>query len=148
MFSKTEKDRYQIIATTPNHHNSYSLHDFDFTKKSAFVFGAEKEGVSDSVMEYADGFLKIPMVGFTESLNISVAAAIILESVTTRLRNSKLDWKLSDEEMMSLYQEWIEKSIKNVDNIKEYYWKEKIREVNRSSLKYPRGVYFLISGLF
>ena len=80
----------------------FLLHDFDFTKKSAFVFGAEKEGVSDSVMEYADGFLKIPMVGFTESLNISVAAAIILESVTTRLRNSKLDWKLSDEEMMSL----------------------------------------------
>ncbi|NQY00355.1 MAG: RNA methyltransferase [Flavobacteriaceae bacterium] len=124
-FQRLRKDRYQIIATTPNHHNSCSLHDFDFTKKSAFVFGAEKKGVSDSVMEYADGFLKIPMVGFTESLNISVAAAIILESVTTRLRNSKLDWKLSDEEMMSLYQEWIEKSIKNVDNIKEYYWKRK-----------------------
>ena len=124
-FQRLRKDRYQIIATTPNHHNSCSLHDFDFTKKSAFVFGAEKKGVSDSVMEYAYGFLKIPMVGFTESLNISVAAAIILESVTTRLRNSKLDWKLSDEEMMSLYQEWIEKSIKNVDNIKEYYWKRK-----------------------
>ena len=76
-------------------------------------------------MEHAGEFLKIPMVGFTESLNISVAAAIILESVTTRLRNSKLDQKLLDEEMMSLYQEWIEKSIKNVDNIKEYYWKGK-----------------------
>ena len=63
--------------------------------------------------------------GFTESLNISVAAAIILESMTTRLRNSKLDWKLSDEEMKSLYQEWIEKSIKNIDNIKGYYWKRK-----------------------
>ena len=124
-FQRLRKDRYQIIAATPNHHNSCSLHNFDFTKKSAFVFGTEKEGVSDSVMEYADGFLKIPMVGFTESLNISVAAAIILESVTIRLRNSKLDWKLSDEEMMSLYQEWIEKSIKNVDNIKEYYWKGK-----------------------
>ena len=53
--------------------------------KKAFVFGAEKEGVSDSVMEHAGEFLKIPMVGFTESLNISVAAAIILESVKTRL---------------------------------------------------------------
>ena len=57
------------------------------------------------------------MVGFTESLNISVAAAIILENLTTRLRNSRVDWKLSEEEMLMLYHEWIQKSIKNVDKI-------------------------------
>jgi len=60
---------YQIIATTP-HNDSCLLQDFDVTKKSAFVFGVEAEGVSDYVKEQADGFLKIPMVGFTESLNI------------------------------------------------------------------------------
>lgn len=119
-FQQLKQDGYQIIATTP-HNDSCYLHDFDITKKSAFVFGVEKEGVSGYVMENADGFLKIPMVGFTESLNISVAAAIILENLTTKLRKSDIDWKLTDTEIQDLYQEWIEKSIKNVDKITNHY---------------------------
>ena len=111
---------YQIIATTP-HNNSCSLHDFDISKKSAFVFGVEKTGVSDLVINNADGILKIPMVGFTESLNISVAAAIILENLTFKLRNSSVDWKLTNEEQKILYASWIEKTIKNVDEIKERF---------------------------
>lgn len=111
---------YQIIATTP-HNDSCLLQDFDVTKKSAFVFGVEAEGVSDTVMEHADGFLKIPMVGFTESLNISVAAAIILQEVTSKLRNSNVDWKLSDEEKEFLYFDWVKTTIKNVDKIEAHY---------------------------
>jgi tRNA (guanosine-2'-O-)-methyltransferase len=111
---------YQIIATTP-HNDSCALQDFDITKKTAFVFGAEAEGVSDYVLENADGFLKIPMVGFTESLNISVAAAIILQDVTTKLRNSNLDWQLSEEEKEVLYFDWVQKTIKNVAKIEEHY---------------------------
>jgi len=120
-FDKLHKEGYQIIATTP-HNDSCYLHDFDISKKSAFVFGVEKEGVSDYVKKNADGFLKIPMVGFTESLNISVAAAIILENLTTRLRASEIDWELTNEEKDSLYQEWIRKSIKNVDKITDHYF--------------------------
>lgn len=111
---------YQIIATTP-HNDSCLLQDFDVTKKSAFVFGVESEGVSETVIENADGFLKIPMVGFTESLNISVAAAIILQEVTSKLRNSEVDWKLSDEEKQMLYFNWVKTTIKNVDKIEAYY---------------------------
>lgn len=111
---------YQIIATTP-HNDSCALQDFDVTKKSAFVFGAEAEGVSETVMENADGFLKIPMVGFTESLNISVAAAIILQEVTSKLRNSEVDWKLSEEEKQILYFNWVKTTIKNVDKIEAHY---------------------------
>ena len=113
---------YQIIATTP-HNDSCLLQDFDITKKSAFVFGVEAEGVSDYVKEQADGFLKIPMVGFTESLNISVAAAIILQDVTTKLRNSNVDWQLSEEEKEILYFNWVKKTIKNVDKIEQHYHK-------------------------
>jgi tRNA (guanosine-2'-O-)-methyltransferase len=111
---------YQIIATSP-HNNSSILHDFDISKKSAFVFGVEKTGVSDLVINNADGILKIPMVGFTESLNISVAAAIILENLTFKLRKSSVDWKLTNEEQKILYASWIEKTIKNVDEIKERF---------------------------
>ena len=114
---------YQIIATTP-HNNSCSLHDFDISKKSAFVFGVEKTGVSNLVMNNADKFLRIPMVGFTESLNISVAAAIILENLSHKLRNSALDWSLTVEEQQILYTSWIEKTIKNVDEIKERFIKK------------------------
>jgi tRNA (guanosine-2'-O-)-methyltransferase len=124
-FRDLKENGYQIIATTP-HNDSCYLQDFDITKKSAFVFGVEKEGVSDYVKDNADGFLKIPMVGFTESLNISVAAAIILENLTTRLRNSELDWRLSEEEVFELYEEWIQKSIKNVDKIKEHYFQSQV----------------------
>ncbi|MDB2384878.1 RNA methyltransferase [Polaribacter sp.] len=111
---------YQIIATTP-HNNSCYLQDFDINQKSAFVFGVEAEGVSDYVKENADGFLKIPMVGFTESLNISVAAAIILQHVTTKLRSSQINWKLSETEKEILYFDWVKKTIKNVHKIEEHY---------------------------
>ncbi|CAM1333322.1 TrmH family RNA methyltransferase [Tenacibaculum aestuariivivum] len=113
---------YQIIGTTP-HTDSCMLSDFDVTKKSAFVFGAEKDGISDYIKQEADGFLKIPMVGFTESLNISVAAAITLNDVTARLRKTNLNWQLSKEEQRILYFEWIKNTIKNPNKLIEYYKK-------------------------
>ena len=99
------------------------MQDFDINKKTAFVLGAEADGVSETVKSQADGFLKIPMVGFTESLNISVAAAIILQEVTTALRNSKIDWQLLKEEKESLYFDWVKKTIKNVDKIEALYYR-------------------------
>ena len=116
-----KKEGYQIIGTTP-HNNSCMLQEFDITKKSAFVFGVEAEGISDIVKDNADGFLKIPMVGFTESLNISVATAIILQDVTTKLRESTINWQLTDQEKKVLYFDWVKKTIKNVDKIEEYYF--------------------------
>lgn len=117
-----KENGYQIIATTP-HNDSCLLQDFDINKKTAFVLGAESDGVSETVKNQADGFLKIPMVGFTESLNISVAAAIILQEVTTALRNSKIDWQLLKEEKGSLYFDWVKKTIKNVDKIEALYYR-------------------------
>jgi len=114
---------YQLIATSP-HHNSCLLHDFDITKKSAFIFGVEKTGVSKEVIKNADGILKIPMAGFTESLNISVAAAIILENLTYKLRTSSINWNLTHKEEEELYIQWIEKTIKNVGKIKEHFLKD------------------------
>lgn len=96
---------YQVVATTP-HTNDVSLPDFDISTPSVFVFGAEKHGISDAMVAQADAFLKIPMVGFTESFNVSVAAALILNDVTTRLRRSDLDWQLKDDRKTALKLEW------------------------------------------
>lgn len=111
---------YQIIATTP-HQNSTLLHEFDVSKKSAFFFGKESEGLSDTVMNAADGYLKIPMYGFTESLNISVSAAIILQSVVTKLKQSDVNWQLSEEEIPEIEMEWVKRTIKASDEIIERY---------------------------
>ncbi|MEI6866303.1 RNA methyltransferase [Flavicella sp.] len=114
---------YQIIATTP-HESSKFVGDFDITKKSAFVFGVEKEGISDMMMEQADGYLKVPMYGFTESLNVSVAAAIVLQEVSARVRKSDVEWGLKSEETDEIYLSWLKKSIKSIDTILERYQKE------------------------
>jgi tRNA (guanosine-2'-O-)-methyltransferase len=114
---------YQIIATTP-HNDSCLLPQFDINKPAAFFFGVEKQGLSNDVLSNADGFLKIPMVGFTESLNISVAAAIILYNVTERLRKSTINWQFSEAEKTAYYLLWLEKSIKNISKIKEHFYTE------------------------
>jgi tRNA (guanosine-2'-O-)-methyltransferase len=57
------------------------------------------------------------MVGFTESLNISVSAAIILQELTSRLRKSKISWELSDYDKNEVKFEWLRKSFKNFDHL-------------------------------
>jgi tRNA (guanosine-2'-O-)-methyltransferase len=105
---------YQIIATTP-HNDSCLIENFDISKKSAIFFGTERNGISENIMQQADGFLKIPMVGFTESLNISVSAAIIIQNITNRLRNSDIKWQLTKEEILEKQLDWTRKSIKDIE---------------------------------
>ena len=114
---------YQIIATTP-HNDSQYLKDFDITQKAAFFFGRETDGVSDAVMQAADGFLKIPMYGFTESLNISVSAAIILQEVVSRLKQTEIAWHLSEKEKQLLELDWTKKTIRSASDIIERYHEE------------------------
>lgn len=114
---------YKIVATTP-HSESSNLESFPLDQKTALFFGTEKDGLSPEVMERADAYLTIPMVGFTESLNISVAVAIILQRLTTRLRESGVNWELTEEEKLFLEMEWTKKSIKSLDAIVTRYQRE------------------------
>lgn len=114
---------YQIVATTP-HKDGFDLEDFDWTVKSCFCFGKEDIGLSDDIMKNADTFLKIPMYGFTESLNISVSAAIILQYVSSKLRASEIHWHLSEEEKEELRLKWCKRSITSIDSILERFHSE------------------------
>ena len=114
---------YQIIATTP-HENDCLLEDFDIYKPSALFFGTERDGLSEEILQKADGFLKIPMVGFTESLNISVSAAIIIQNLMNRLRNSDINWQLSEEEILKKRLQWARSSIKDIKRIEARYYQE------------------------
>ncbi|MEM1258908.1 MAG: RNA methyltransferase [Bacteroidota bacterium] len=107
---------YRIVATTP-HDASYPLDGFKLEEKTALFFGTEWNGLTDVVKKEADGFLHIPMVGFSESLNVSVSAAILVQNLTTRLRESKLPWQLTEQEQLDKRLDWAKKSIKNVEKI-------------------------------
>ena len=111
---------YQIIASTP-HDESCLLHEFDISKPAALFFGTERDGLSQEVLDQADGFLKIPMVGYTESLNISVSAAIIIQDITTRLRQSAINWHLTEDEILEKRLDWTRKTIKDIEFIERKY---------------------------
>ena len=114
---------YKIIATSP-HEDSCLLQNFKLDGKTALFFGTEKEGLSPAVLNAADGFLKIPMVGFTESLNVSVSAAIILQQLSEELRKSDLSWPLQEDEILEKRLDWTQKSIKSIDKIMDRYKNE------------------------
>ncbi len=114
---------YQIVATTP-HTNDCDLEDFDVSKKSCFFFGRETEGLSQEVLNAADVFLKIPMVGFTESLNISVSAAIILQHVTSKLKQTDINWQLTAPQLFDKRLDWCKKTIKSFEAIVERFLNE------------------------
>lgn len=111
---------YQIVITSPHIDANY-LQDFDVSKKSAIFFGTEKNGLSPEIMNQADAKIKIPMVGFTESLNISVSAAIVIQDLMNRLRQTSIGWKLTEEELLEKRIDWTRKSIKDIDFITERY---------------------------
>jgi len=112
---KLREQNYRIIATSP--HQGTALQDFDITEKAAVFFGTETRGLSEEVMGSADEFLQIPMVGFTESLNISVSAAIILQDLTARLRRSQVAWQFSEEEKIEKRLQWARKCIKSSEEV-------------------------------
>ena len=70
-----KKQGYTVVATTLDEY-AVPLSSIDFTRKTALVFGNEANGVTRGVLKNADQTCYIPMTGFTQSLNISVAAAI------------------------------------------------------------------------
>ena len=122
--STLKNNGYQIIATTP-HENGCDLDNFDIDQKSAFFFGTERDGLSNQVLQNADGFLKIPMHGFTESLNISVSAAIIIQNVMHRLHQSNINWQLSEQQILAKRLLWAKNSIKDSAQIEARYYNNK-----------------------
>lgn len=102
---------YKIIAACP-HENDHDVNDLPIDEKTAIVLGTEWDGVSDEMKAMADGFVKIPMYGFTESFNVSVSAALILQDLRTRLNKSNLDFLLSNEEQIKLQIDWCTKIIR------------------------------------
>ena len=96
--------------------------DLDLSRPVALVFGTELTGLTQEAINGADGYVKIPMYGFTESFNISVCAALSLFSTTERMRkDNDIKWQLTPEQQLELKLYWSlqvirdgEKVLKNI----------------------------------
>ena len=93
-FDELRAKGYRIVATTP-HDQDVMIDDLPLDQKTALVFGTELHGLSETALQNADAFVKIPMYGFTESFNISVSAALSMFHLTEKLRKSEIQWQLS-----------------------------------------------------
>ena len=119
--NQLKQQGYRIVATAP-HHNDCLLEEFDLTRgKFALLFGSELEGLSAAAMDAADEFIRIPMAGFTESLNISVSAAICIHHLTLILRQSCIDWHLTTDEQQSIMLEWLKNTVRKSDLIEKSF---------------------------
>ncbi len=115
-----KKAGYRIVATTP-HRESCTPETFDVARGPfALVFGTEHAGISDEVAAAADEFLRIPMCGMVESLNVSASAAILIYMLSERMRlDPSIEWHLPAEEQSEILFRWMRTSVKDADAILE-----------------------------
>ena len=114
---------YKILAVSPEN-NATMLSDYDLKEPLALVFGTEAAGVSEEILDFADETLAIPMYGFTQSFNVSVAAAICVYELKQKLLRSNLDYKLSEEKLWEMKVRWAMNSIKSGEQILAKYLRE------------------------
>jgi tRNA (guanosine-2'-O-)-methyltransferase len=124
-----KKAGYKIVATTP-HLDAYTPDSLPISEPIALCFGTERLGLSPYMLDNADYHVKIPMYGFTESFNLSVSVALVLQTLKKRLNESEIHWCLSREEQIALKIAWskrmlnggelLEKQFKNAYFEKEF----------------------------
>ena len=111
---------YRIVATTPHRQSctpeSFNVADGPF----CLVFGTEHAGVSDEIIEAADEYLRIPMCGMVESLNVSASAAILIYMLSQRMRLSPaIDWRLKEDDAREMLFRWVMSSVRDAQRILE-----------------------------
>lgn len=115
--TRLRESGYRIVATTP-HLGDATPEGFDVTAgKFAIMFGTEKEGISSEIIEAADEYIRIPMCGFVESLNVSASAAIIIYMLSQKLRTSSIDWRLTDHEKAYELFLWMARTVRSSEKL-------------------------------
>ena len=68
---------YEVVAAHPDD-SAIDYRELDLTRPVALLVGAELKGVSDEALALADRHVSLPMLGMAQSLNVSVATALLL----------------------------------------------------------------------
>lgn len=110
-------DGYRILVADPSA-DCTSVHDLDVNAgKLALVFGNELRGLSTFAWDHADERIRIPMYGFTESLNISASVAISLSSLVNKMKQSNTDFGLSENERDEIRLSWYRKIVRRSETL-------------------------------
>lgn len=109
-YSSLRQQGFKIYASALTNY-SRDLFEMDFTEKTAVVMGNEHRGVSEQASELADEVFFIPMHGMVQSLNVSVATAVILYEVQRqrKLKGMYEESELDKKELDNLIDEWCSK---------------------------------------
>lgn len=110
---------YRLVGTAPQQGGkSISVVDFDpLSAPVALLFGQERHGMTAEALAAVEATLYIPMVGLTESLNVSVAAGMLLGSVLGKMSRAGVDRCLDSAAADALLLSWLKKSVKSADLI-------------------------------
>jgi tRNA (guanosine-2'-O-)-methyltransferase len=84
-------------------------HEVDYTQAIALVLGTELFGVSDTTLSFVDQLISIPMKGVTQSLNVSVACAVVLYEAQRQRQVAGMydNCRLDDETLAKQRFEWL-----------------------------------------
>ncbi len=110
---------YRIVATTP-HREDTTPETFDVARGPfVLVFGTEHAGISDEAIAAADEFLRIPMCGMVESLNVSASAAILIYQLSQRVRRQVGAWAMTPQQQTETLYRWMLRSVADAPRILE-----------------------------
>lgn len=114
--AELKKRRFRIFVADMDEH-AVPIYDLPLDRPLAIVLGNEHSGVGREARERCDGTVKIPMHGFVESLNVSVAAAIIISTTVFRLRSSPHFKGLPVRRKEELWDAWLRRQVRAADRI-------------------------------
>ncbi|KAA8495652.1 tRNA (guanosine(18)-2'-O)-methyltransferase [Porphyridium purpureum] len=109
---------YKVLVSSLNP-QAVSLDDIDYSdQKVALVFGNEVQGVTEEMLQLADGYFTIPMRGFVESMNVSVAVAISIYDAYKRAKQSvpRERFFLTPEKKRAVLKSWLTQDRKSLVN--------------------------------
>lgn len=105
------RDGFTVVGTLPEG-EAVPFMDLPLPEKLCLVMGKEQDGLTSEAIELCDAHVTIPQYGFTQSLNISVACAILLQYFGQAYRGSGRDVHLREEELDALLRRWIERDLR------------------------------------
>ncbi|MEX2580801.1 MAG: RNA methyltransferase [Verrucomicrobiales bacterium] len=115
---------YRLVATSPDR-GGCDPATLPLDRPVALLFGSEEKGLTDEALAAADATLRLPMHGFTQSYNISVTVAMALSRLVERLRESDVDWTLSEAEKKELTLAFYRRIVKHHELLEENFWEKR-----------------------